>query len=116
MDGTVDPFLPDSVFTDSFLILKIDGRTVIDSRRHDLSKYYVPPTLFDSGVYYDEPTGYGSVGTLGFQSIGIFHGPLSVGKHKMELISSVIAVVPDANHPVNIGAIYHNTWNITVKR
>lgn len=116
LDGSVDPVLADAVFTESDVLVTIDGKAVIDSDRQDLSRFYVPPTAFGSVIYYDEPTSYGSVGAVGFQGIGFVHGPLSVGKHTITLHSEINAVVADPNHPVNLGQIFHNTWNITVKK
>lgn len=111
-DGSVDPFLPDAVFTDSRLVLKIDGRTVLDTRRgDDLSGFYVGPTALDHPVAYDEPTSYGSVGLVGFQGIGIVLGPLPVGEHTMTLESELITT-----EPFEIGVQFVNTWNITVTR
>lgn len=115
LDGSVDPFLPDEVFTGSRLVLKVDGRTVLNSRRDDLCDYYVPPTALDEPVFYPEPTPYGSVGTVGFQAIGVILGPLSAGEHTIELRSEVIAAVPDPDHPVNTGFRYRNTWTVTVR-
>lgn len=115
-DGTIDPAVPDSVFVDSHLVLKIDGKTVLDSARDDLSAYYVPTIALDRPVKYAEPTSYGSVGLVGFQGIGIELPPLPVGEHTMTLCSEVFAVVPDANHPVNTGEFFENTWNITVRK
>ena len=43
VDGSIDPFLPDAVFTESNVLVKIDGKTVIDSDKVDLSKFYVKP-------------------------------------------------------------------------
>jgi hypothetical protein len=115
-DGTIDPAVPDSVFLDSHLVLKIDGKTVLDSATDDLSAYYVPTTALDRPVQYAEPTSYGSVGLVGFQGIGIELPPLPVGEHTMTLSSEVFAVVADANHPVNTGMYFENTWNITVRK
>ena len=110
LDGHFDPFLDDAVFTESNVYVAIDGKAVIDSTRQDLSRFYVTPTEFDSIIYYDEPTSYGSIGTVGFQALGFIHGPLSVGKHTMTLHSELIDPV------LNIGFIYENTWHITVKK
>jgi hypothetical protein len=115
-DGTKDPFLPDSAFTDARVVLKIDGRTVLDSSRDDLDAFYVDPTGLKHPVIYDEPTSYGSVGLIGFQGIGIVIGPLPVGEHTMTLVSGLSATVADPNHPVDVGVVYENTWNITVKK
>lgn len=116
MDGTVDPFMPDAVFTESNVLVTIDGKVIINSERDDLSSFYVPPTAYDPVMYYDAPTPYGSVGVIGYQGLAFVHVPLSVGKHTIVLHSEFIAVVDDPNHPVNAGQVFHNTWNITVKK
>lgn len=116
LDGTLDPFLPDSVFTDSRLVLKIDGQTVLDSAVDDLADFYVEPVMFRRPILYPEPTSYGSVGVAGFQAIGVVIGRLPVGEHTMTLESEVIAAVDDPNHPVNTGLRFQNTWNITVTK
>jgi hypothetical protein len=115
-DGTTDPFLPDSAFADARVVQKIDGRTVLDSSRDDLEDFYVDPTDLKHPVIYPEPTPYGTVGTVGFQAIGVVIGPLPVGEHTMTLESELRATVADPNHPVNTGAIYQNTWHITVQK
>jgi len=115
-DGTTDPFLPDAAFADARVVLKIDGRTVLDSGRDDLEDFYVGPTRLDHPVVYPEPTSYGSVGTIGFQAIGVVIGPLSPGEHTMTLTAELRATVADPNHPVNTGAVYENTWHITVRK
>lgn len=120
LDGTTDPDLPDAAFLDSKLVLMIDGKTVIDTTDGDsLLPYYVLPTKLDSPIVYDEPTGYGSVATIGFQGIGIVIPPLSVGEHTMTLYSEVIAYVPIPANPdrtINTGTIYNNKWHITVRK
>lgn len=111
-DGSIDPVLDDSVFTQSNVYVAIDGKAVLDSSADDLSKNYVEPIAFDPTIYYDEPTSYGSIGAVFFQGLVIVHEPLSVGKHTMTLRSELIVNDPDTG--LNFGVIYMNTWNITV--
>ncbi|HVK08340.1 MAG TPA: hypothetical protein VM597_06135 [Gemmataceae bacterium] len=105
-----DPYLPDSVFLDSDVLVRMDGKTIIDSDRDDLRKFYVPPTDFDPAIPYAEPTGYGALGATFFQGIGFVHRPLSKGEHTMTLRSEIR--VPE----YNLWVIFENTWNITVSK
>ena len=85
--------------------LTIDGRTVISEANQ--AAFYIPATFLDPIVTYPEPTSYGSVAAVWFQSIGIISQPLPVGVHVIHL---------DATDILQgfFGLVYHNTWIVTV--
>lgn len=107
-----------SIFTDSHVLVKMDGVAIIDSDVDDLSDYYVAPQYFDPAIVYDEPTDYGSVQANFIQGLGFVHGPLSKGTHTLTLESEIIANVPDYFNPgdLDVGVKYRNTWTITVSK
>jgi hypothetical protein len=109
-DGSVDPEGPDYLFGKRGFIsgrVWIDGQPVITD--WNVRRFYVPRTDFDEVIMYPEPTSYGAIGAVYTQSIGFVCGPLPVGVHHIQLVSTFN--VPD----FNIGVTYKNTWRIRVK-
>jgi hypothetical protein len=104
-DLPLDP----SVFTESNVLITIDGRPIIDSQEDDLRAYYFGPIPFDPPFPYPEPTSYGAVGAVFAQGIGFVHHPLSRGTHTMTLHSEIL--IPE----FNLGFVFENTWTITVE-
>jgi len=107
-DGSVDPVLPDAVFTQSDVLVTVDGKTTIDSDRDDLTKYYVPVTEFDPMIPFPAPP---VVGVVFFQGLGFVPPPLSVGTHTITLSSEIII-----DPSIGLSVRYENTWYITVKK
>lgn len=108
-DGSQDDPLPDALFGDPSFISGnawLDGKPVITDA--NVRSYYVPQTFFDQVIYYGEPTDYGSIGVVWFQSIGFVCDPLPVGTHQVRLRST--GLIPD----LDVGVIYENSWTITV--
>jgi hypothetical protein len=104
-----DPDFPgEEIFTGAEVLIRLDGKVIIDSRRDDLRQFYFDAQFFDEPIFYDEPSSYGSIGALWAKGIGFVHPPLSPGMHRLELFVY--------NH-VDFGFGhfgYANTWNITV--
>jgi hypothetical protein len=109
-NGSSDPVLPAEIFTTSNALVKIDGKTVLDSERSNFESFYFGPVEFVPPLFYDEPSDYGSVGVTYLQGIGFAHPPLSKGTHTMTLISEI--KIPD----YNLHVIFMNTWTITVTK
>ena len=102
--------LPDGVVSDARVLLKLDGKTLIDSEADDMSELFVETRYFPQPVVYPEPhenaPGVHAVAALWFQGFGVVQPPLSKGEHTLELF-----VYSDVLH---FG--YHNTWHVTVGR
>jgi len=114
-DGSVDPQLDDAVVLNSTSVtLTIDGKTVIsDANKAD---FYVPATVFDPFLEYPEPSGYGSVGGVSYQGVGVVGLPLSPGVHTIHLYEPIIFEPGDyAGLPGGLGMVYDNTWIVTVE-
>jgi hypothetical protein len=109
-----DPPMSDAVMLSSLSpILTIDGKAVITDANE--AAFYVPPTYWDTPVMYPEPSSYGSIAAVFYQSVGFVSPPLAVGKHVIKLTES--AIIPEGAYsglPNGIGLIYDNTWVITV--
>lgn len=116
-DGSVDdpadyPF----DFKASRVLLKVDGRVVVDSNRTKLDCLYVPPTYFKKPITYSEPTDYGSLAAEWMNGLGILLPPLPPGQHTIDL--QVESPVPDEllDDFGFSGFGYYNTWYVTVTR
>jgi len=103
-----DEFLDDSIFTKTYAVVTIDGKTIMDSTAGPLDEFYYGPMAFDPVIYYDEPTDYGAIGAIWVQGLGFVHQPLSVGEHELSLVSEIIIADFDS------GIRFENTWTITV--
>jgi len=94
-------------------VLTIDGKKVLTDRNK--AAFYVPNTVFDPIVIYPQPTSYGSIAGLSFQSLGVVGEPLSVGRHVIHLYESLVFQPGDTPVlPDGYGIIFDNTWVITV--
>lgn len=116
-DGTSDdpadwPF----DFKASRVLLKVDGRVVVDSNRTKLDCLFVPPTYFRKPIAYAEPTDYGSVAAEWMNGLGILLPPLPPGQHVIDL--QVESPVPGEllDYFGFSGFGYFNTWHVTVTR
>ena len=103
-----DPIIDNDVFLSAVSPrFTIDNRLVISDRNEE--KFYVSPAPFTPIATYPAPTSYGSVASTGFQCIGLVVRPLSVGVHVLHLDEPYIL-------PGYFGAIFDNTWVVTVKK
>jgi hypothetical protein len=93
----------------SSLLLRVDGRAVVDSTRTKLDCVYVPLTYFKEPIVYPEPTSYGSNAAIWMFGLGILLPPMSPGEHVIQLeVVSPLRLV----YGVDLG--YYNTWYVTV--
>jgi len=101
-------FPPADVFTSAEVLIKLDGKIILDSSKDDLSPFYFDPQYFHKPIVYAEPSSYGSDAAIWVKGIGFVHPPLSTGKHRLELFVY--------NHTdFGFGLFgYANTWNISV--
>ena len=116
-----DPPLDRSVFTRSRVRVKIDGRTIIDSRVNNLNNWYVSPQRFHPPIVYPEPTSSGSTQANFVQGLTLFQSPLHKGDHTLTLESEIITFVPGYHgtagpvpRDLDVGVKYRNTWTIHV--
>ena len=94
-------------------VLTIDGKKVLTDRNKE--PFFVPLTPFDPIVVYPEPTSYGSIAALSFQSLGVVGEPLSPGEHVIHLYEPEIFLAGATPiFPDGYGVIFDNTWIITV--
>lgn len=103
-------------FKASRVLLKVDGRVVVDSNRTKLDCLFVPPTYFRKPIAYAEPTDYGSVAAEWMNGLGILLPPLPPGQHVIDL--QVESPVPGEllDYFGFSGFGYFNTWYVTVTR
>jgi hypothetical protein len=104
-----DPsFLPPEIFTGARLLVKLDGKVIIDSDRDDLSEFYFDAQYFDQAIPYDQPVEYApdvhAIGAIWVKGIGFVHPPLATGNHTLELFAY--------SDDFNFG--FSNTWHISV--
>jgi hypothetical protein len=93
--------------------LTIDGQTVLSDGNK--ASFFVPDTAFDPIVVYPQPSSYGSIAALSFQSVGVMVRPLSEGTHVIHLYEPMI--IPAGAYvglPAGLGLIYDNSWTVTV--
>jgi hypothetical protein len=106
--------IPQELFTSATVVLKMDGKVVLDSSVKDLDRFFFDATYFDEPIFYGEPTEYGSIGAIWVKGIGFIYPPLPPGQHKMELF------VDTGLDLIGSGGIctlqFINTWNITVEK
>jgi hypothetical protein len=107
-DGSEDLPLDPTVFTNSRVLVRVDGRPVINSAVHDLNEYYFDPVVFDNAIEYPEPSPSGAVAAIWIQGLGFVHPPLAAGTHTISMQSEVI--IPE----FNFGVKFATTWTITV--
>jgi hypothetical protein len=93
----------------SSLLLKVDGKAIIDSTRTKLDCVYVDLTYFPQPIVYPEPSSYGSNAAIWMFGLGILLPPMSVGQHTIEM--QVLSPLRDV-WGVDLG--YYNTWHVTV--
>jgi hypothetical protein len=95
----------------SSLLLKVDGRVLVDSTRTKLDCVYVDLTYFPEPIVYPEPSSYGSNAAIWMMGLGILLPPMSPGEHiiEMQVVSPLTPV-----YGVDLG--YYNTWYVTVVR
>jgi hypothetical protein len=93
----------------SSLLLKVDGKAVVDSTRTRLDCVYVDVTYFPQPIVYPEPSSYGSNAAIWMFGLGILLPPMSVGQHIIEM--QVLSPLRDV-WGVDLG--YYNTWHVTV--
>jgi len=108
---SLDPPVPDDpvdypereFFTDSMVLLTVDGRAIVDSERTKLDCVYFDAVFFTAPIEYSVPTDYGADAALWVKGLGILLPPLHPGVHVIRL--KVLT-------PWNFG--YDNTWRVTV--
>jgi hypothetical protein len=106
-DGTAaDEFLPKTHFESLDISFEIDGRKVVSPS--NVMDYYsqstfAPPIPFDAAPVK---------ALIWMQVIGVVHGPLEIGAHKLKLDVKDTRPLPPA---FGGGAMrFHNTWSINV--
>lgn len=99
----------DAVFTDSDVLVTLDGRALINSEIDDLSDYYFGPAYFNEPILFTEPSSNGSIGAIFVQGLGFVQSPLPVGEHVLTLHSEILI------EDLNAGAVFDYTWYITVE-
>ena len=92
----------------SSLLLKVDGRVIVDSTRTKLDCLYIDLTYFPQPIVYPEPSSYGSNAAIWMTGLGILLPPLSPGQHLIQL--QVVSPLPFWQ--IDLG--YYNTWYVTV--
>ena len=113
---TTDSGIPDDdvnfpgkeFFTDSSVLLTVDGRAIVDSERSKLDCAYFDAVFFTDPIVYDEPTDYGSDAALWVKGLGILLPPLHPGTHVIRLQELTPA------DPFGVFG-YDNTWDVTVE-
>jgi hypothetical protein len=110
-DDSTDPWdyvEPAGITDDTNVLLKIDGKTFIDSSKDDMSDWYFEfdPTQWDNPVYYAAPTELGAIAAVWAKGLGFVHAPLSKGTHTMEIW------VTNGTY----GGDWHNVWHISVTK
>ena len=106
-DGTAtDEFLPQTHLESLDISFEIDGRKVVS--RSNVMDYYsqstfAPPIPFDAAPVK---------ALIWMQVIGVVHGPLEIGPHKLKLDVKDTRPLP----PAFAGGLmnFHNTWSINV--
>jgi len=94
----------------SSLLLKVDGRVIVDSTRTKLDCLYIDLTYFPQPIVYPEPSSYGSNAAIWMTGLGILLPPLSPGPHIIDM--QVVSPLPFWG--INLG--YYNTWYVTVAK
>lgn len=112
-NGTPDdpPFPDDLLLASVSPNLTIDGCPVVTDENE--RRFYVSRTELSPPIVYPEPSSYGSIAAIAFQSCGIVAHPLPPGVHEIRLHEPYIV----ANPPLGLsafGVIYDNTWIVTV--
>ncbi len=99
---------PAGITDDTNVLLKIDGKTFIDSTKDDMSDWYFEfdSDQWDNPVYYPAPSSYGSIAAIWAKGLGFVHEPLSKGSHTMEIWVS----------NGTYGGNWHNVWHINVTK
>jgi len=117
-----DPSIPNTLIRNT--ITGVDGTGVpevtLDGKPilKDFWDYYVGPLAFDPVVEYAQPSSYGSIAAIAFQSTGFVMAPLPPGKHTLHLVERMTILpedLPGFPYDYYLGLIYDNTWIITVK-
>jgi hypothetical protein len=95
----------------SDLLLKVDGRVIVDSARTKLDCVYIDLTYFPQPIVYPEPSWYGSNAAIWMFGLGILLPPMSPGEHIIELqVQSDLTQAPGYGFVLG----YYNTWYVTV--
>jgi len=108
-DGSFDD--PEEFPTDykaSSLLLRVDGRVIVDSTRTKLDCVYVDLTYFPQPIVYPEPSSYDSNAAIWMTGLGILLPPMSPGLHIIDM--QVVSPLPFWD--MYLGC--YNTWNVTV--
>ncbi|MCU0725164.1 MAG: hypothetical protein MUE73_05145 [Planctomycetes bacterium] len=90
--------------TDADVLVRLDGRTLVDSEEDDLADFFFEAQWFEETLPYEEPTDYGSTGAIWVAGLALVHSPLSRGSHTLTL---------DVYFPA-WDLTFDNTWHITV--
>lgn len=108
-DGTFDdPVDFPTDYKASSLLLKVDGRVIVDSSRTKLDCVYIDLTYFPQPIVYPEPSSYDSNAAIWMVGLGILLPPMSPGVHIIDM--QVVSPLPFWG--MNLG--YYNTWYVTV--
>ena len=108
-NGSVDPMANVNDFNNMDIVVKVDGVAVITTK--NVGDYYSESPI-DPPITSNLPPGIGATAWVFEQSVGMVHPPLPPGKHTITLDESVSLADLGFTAPI----VYHNTWNITVKR
>jgi len=109
-DGTpADPFVSDSLFQTLDVQFYVDGVRKVSSRS---SERYYTKDEFDPAIPLPGLAQYGFEAVIWFQTVGIFHSPLSPGTHTLQL--DIINTEPFPPYFPGEFVEYHNTWTVTV--
>jgi hypothetical protein len=96
----------------STLLLKVDGRVVVDSARSKLDCLSFGPVYFPEPIVYPEPSDYGSNAALWVAGLGILLPPMSPGDHVIEMQG-----ITPTNGIFGVSSLgYFNTWYVTVEK
>ena len=93
----------------STLLLKVDGRVIVDSSRTKLDCVYIDLTYFPQPIVYPEPSSYGSNAAIWMFGLGILLPPMSPGRHIIDM-----QVVSPLREVFGVDLGYYNTWYVTV--
>lgn len=109
--------IPAELFTSADVVLKVDGKVVLDSSVDDLNAFYFDTIYFDEPIFFPEPEPRGDVNAIGaiwVKGIGFAYPPLSKGDHVMELyVDTGIDLIGSGG---DCTLTFINTWNISVEQ
>jgi hypothetical protein len=103
---------PAAWFTNANMLVKLDGKVVIDSDVDNLNRFYYFE-YFPTDILYEEIEENGAIGNIWVTGLGALHGPLPKGEHTLTIYSELrLSLVPGIP-----GEVYPtlDTYYITVE-